>query len=321
MTQEIQQQASRFAAMEREGHVLENEPIFKAWLEADERHQKAFEAEKALVAAVRGLPAAFLEELKCEIHENKPRKPANAPLMGPLAVSLVAACLVLVLGVGFLMDKATFSHAYVAGEKVASAIFLPDETTVALDAGTDMEVTYYKAKRTVRLSRGKAMFNVVSNPENPFIILMEGAQVRVLGTRFEVVNHDDFLLVSVLEGKVEVLRGEKPFSVVEKGQRLRLDYGTWQGYMQAIDPKGVARWDEGKYTFTQANLDEVFAAFSKHLDIEVVFEKEYLAFLPINANIDVARFEDFLHVLPLIHAVSVERNAQTVHIKQPSSKK
>ncbi len=59
--------------------------------------------------------------------------------------------------------------------------------------------------RRVELISGEALFDVVHDETRPFSVMMDGSEIRVLGTRFNVYRKDSGdVVVTVLEGTVEV---------------------------------------------------------------------------------------------------------------------
>lgn len=90
---------------------------------------------------------------------------------------------------------------------------LPDGTTVWLNAGS--KLTYDRAfgsgSREVNLS-GEGFFDVVKDPERPFIIRTSRMNIRVLGTRFNLRAYPDDQLseAALLQGSIEVSLSSRP---------------------------------------------------------------------------------------------------------------
>ena len=91
-------------------------------------------------------------------------------------------------------------------------VILPDGTHIRLNAGSQLRYPSdmnKQKKRQVRLI-GEAFFEVARNPEKPFIIDAGEAEVRVLGTVFNVKTMcgKNAVVVAVQEGKVS-FKGKK----------------------------------------------------------------------------------------------------------------
>lgn len=111
-----------------------------------------------------------------------------------------------------------------AAEQVFSGLgeqVLEDGSRVQM--GKNAELTLLKGfgqqQRQVRF-KGAATFNVASDPEHPFVILMGTQQLKVLGTKFSVDYADSLLLVHVNSGKVMITSGADTV-VLTKGMVLR----------------------------------------------------------------------------------------------------
>jgi len=316
----IQKNASYWVSMELEGHNLQNNQIFLAWINQDERHKVAYEEEKKLISTIKTLPKNYLEDLRCEAHKSIQKRAANRKLLKKMT-PYIAACALLLVYVGFFMERVTFFQEYPAQAKVQKEILLPDNSIISLDGGTGMIVTFTKAfhsKRVVQLSRGKALFSVEHDPKNPFIIEIQNMQIEVVGTKFEVLNSDETVKVSVLEGKVALssrLDSTTPIIYVEKAQTLLVNTKEGTNRIDSVDVDKIGLWRVGKYRFNQEPLHRVFEEFAKHLEISVSFETPKKAFLPISGNFDINRFENFLNTLPMIHPLKIERKGKEIILK------
>jgi len=88
---------------------------------------------------------------------------------------------------------------------------LADGTTVWLNAGSKLsyENDFNGSTREVRLE-GEAFFDVVKQPQRPFIVHTSGIDIRVLGTAFNVKSYpeDENVETTLYRGVVQVLRQE-----------------------------------------------------------------------------------------------------------------
>lgn len=90
---------------------------------------------------------------------------------------------------------------------------LPDGSVVWLNAGSKLDYTNVSGTgtREVYLT-GEAFFDVVKNPERPFIIHTSSIDVKVLGTKFNVKAYpnDKTVETSLVQGSVEVFVKNRP---------------------------------------------------------------------------------------------------------------
>lgn len=313
----IQEQACHWISLELDGINLEENEKFNIWINENIKHKIAFEEEKSFINEIKSLPKDFLDELKYEVSQNRELKKRKKIFLNKIT-PLVAACILIVLYINFFVEFTTFTQNFVATNKIQNNILLPDNSNISLDANTSINIKYYKNKRVVELSRGKAIFDVTPNKEQPFIIHTDRINVKVLGTKFEVVNHNDEIQINVLEGTVRVSKtkeDDKQLAIVTKGESLHLDTNANLISQKNENIKKMLQWSEGKYSFQQTNLEEVLNEFSKHLNISVNFEKQITTKYPITGNFDIKHFDDFLKVLPMIHPVKITKVGNIIIIK------
>lgn len=313
----IQEQACHWISLELDGINLKKDEKFNIWINENIEHKIAFEEEKNFISEIKSLPKDFLDELKNEVKQNRNIENRKKRFLNKI-IPLAAACILVALYISFFVEFTTFTQNYIATNKVQNNILLPDNSNISLDANTTINVKYYKNQRLVELSRGKAIFDVTPNKEQPFIIHTDRVNIKVLGTKFEVVNLDNLIQINVLEGTVKVTKtkeDKKELSTVTKGESLILDKNANMISQKNTNIAKLLQWSEGKYSFQQTNLKEVFNEFSKHLDITVSFEKESTSEYPISGNFDAKHFDDFLKVLPMIHSIKVIKIGDKIVIK------
>jgi ferric-dicitrate binding protein FerR (iron transport regulator) len=133
---------------------------------------------------------------------------------------------------------------------------LPDDTKVTLNA--ESRLTYpaeFTGERSVEL-QGEALFDVTPDSELSFTVTTNDMKITVLGTVFGVkaYHDDDFSLVSVASGKVEVgLRGEtgkvgetgktgrSSTILLEKNSQMKMDKTTGNFEKLTIDAENICR--------------------------------------------------------------------------------
>ena len=81
---------------------------------------------------------------------------------------------------------------------------LPDGSVVDLNGNAEIVVEYTSARRSVRLVRGEAHFDVKPQATRPFVVTAGGVDVRAVGTAFAVRLESDAVDVLVTHGRVAV---------------------------------------------------------------------------------------------------------------------
>jgi transmembrane sensor len=117
------------------------------------------------------------------------------------AAALAATVLASLFYVGWRNSSAV-EIATAVGEQRSTV--LPDHSIVELNTQSAVRIAYSSRERRVELLRGEAFFEVMKDPDRPFIVSTELATARALGTRFSVYRTPTETVVTVAEGHVLV---------------------------------------------------------------------------------------------------------------------
>ncbi|MBI3346510.1 MAG: FecR domain-containing protein [Burkholderiales bacterium] len=169
------------------------------------------------------------------------------------AMALVLAASVLAL------RSWSAGDAYDTGVGEQRVVVLQDGTRLSLNTATRIRVDFAESRRTVKVERGEALFEVAKDAGRPFVVQAAGTEVVATGTAFLVQASaaaqpgDQALAVTLVEGQVVVrsVAGDgrllqQPW-VMAPGQRLRLSRSD-----AADRPATATRWD-------RPQMDQVLA--------------------------------------------------------------
>ena len=167
------------------------------------------------------------------------------------------------------------------GRSVATSVgqrarmVLADSSSVALDTDSAVAVRMDERARSVTLQRGRAFFRVAKDPRRPFIVTAGDKRVRAVGTEFEVRLAGDQVIVTVVEGTVEVTgRSGGPVQMtrapVHAGSQLvARDDARWA--KRAIDPRQSTSWLAGRLSFMGEPLGEAVREMNRYSHQKLVF--------------------------------------------------
>jgi transmembrane sensor len=213
--------------------------------------------------------------------------------------ALVAIAIVLVQLPIF--EPPPINHSTELGEQ--RSIVLDDGSIMILNTLSEATVQFSRATRQVTLVAGEAMFDVVSNPDRPFVVETGAMSLSVLGTKFSVYRKKNSTRLAVVEGAVSAVSRYAPGNnvVVRTGEGA---VATLQG-ISLTDPRfdveGAIAWTERRLIFDAAPLAEVVAEFNRYNRLPLVVEDSALANRAIttvfNAH-DVSALVGFLQLEP-----------------------
>lgn len=156
---------------------------------------------------------------KAENDDQLIEMPARRPWISRRKTWLAAASVLLLICTGWFWISNQQSaavkptaEAIEARKGSRSRSLLPDGTTVWLNAGSKLyyDDDFSGPTREVRLE-GEAFFDVVKQPDRPFIVHTAGIDIKVLGTAFNVKSYaeDKTVETTLYRGAVKVFRSEE----------------------------------------------------------------------------------------------------------------
>lgn len=184
----------------------------------------------------------------------------------PQAVSATAAAVALLFFITgtqnpFYDDRATSQYTTSTTNEVRT-LKLADGSRVSLFANTEISVAFGDAARNIDLIEGRAFFDVVSDADRPFYVNTGSRQVKVVGTRFEVVRTQGFDRISVNEGLVSVETiddndvSNAPL-LIEPGVSALYKPDAKTPVITEVSVENVGAWKDGILTFREAQLTDV----------------------------------------------------------------
>lgn len=278
------------------------------WMDADEEHVRE-------VMALRKLHDVLLMNQVEEVIDcaEKPMRHYVSWRKLFWEVSKVAALLLLVLGIQFLMKKEDMGsqNLYVpAGQR--AELTLPDGSKVWLNSRTRLTYPLTFAKtREVELD-GEAYFTVARNEGRNFVVKTQGMEVRVLGTEFNVKAYAGIgeMQVDLLKGSVELggnALGGISCRMLPK-ERIRIAGGKLE--KSRIDDYDYFKWTEGLICFHEEPVSSIIKKLELYYNIHIVVnKKDFLNELYSGKFRTEDGVEQVLRILQLEHDFTYERDS------------
>jgi transmembrane sensor len=194
----------------------------------------------------------------------RPRRPSRRSL-----TFAVAATLLILAGATILysfLQRGIYSTG--AGEE--RIVTLEDASRLELNARTRLRVRYSPGLREVELLEGQALFQVAKDNARPFVVRTDSAQVRAVGTEFDVYRRGAETRVTVLEGTVAVQSPLAGAAIVSPADLLvgagEQAIVPQQGIPKAHPTNAVAAtaWTRGELEFIETPLAEVVDEFNRY---------------------------------------------------------
>ena len=190
-------------------------------------------------------------------------------------------------------------------------VVLPDGSTVTLNSNTylryrsDLDVAEI---RDIQLE-GEAFFDVTRRPEQPFIIRTANAEVRVLGTSFNVreIPGDTRTEVEVATGKVAVksLTDDTRQVVITAEEAVVLENNILTTYTTADRVFNGINWHKGQLSFKNTQLQEALPQIERAYQVDLLWEPAALLNCQITGDWQEENFAAVVEILESLTGLTV----------------
>jgi len=257
------------------------------------------------------------------------------------SVGMAAALLVgLALWGGWVLSRRGTELTTAVGEQ--RSVTLSDGSVLFLNTNSEVRVRFGKQSRNIDLVRGEARFQVVKNPQRPFVVATDDATIRALGTVFNVAMATEGTQVAVIEGRVELRErgasgaesapasGDSRDSNGRTGMRLkrpaRIELAAGERAAvtsHGIEPdagpsiESVNAWTEHRLVFRDKALAEVVGEFNRYRPRRLIIDDPELAGMRISGTFDPSDPDSLVAYLGTVEAVRVGTSADgSVHLSR-----
>jgi len=203
-----------------------------------------------------------------------------------IALALVAVAIALVLHLAEGQGRALSTG---SGEQ--RVIALEDGSRVQLNADTLLNVRFASHRRELTLGQGEAMFSVAHDPSRPFTVTAGPVAVTAIGTQFEVKRLDGQIIVTLVEGRVDVRDGDHQFVRLKAGEQWRLSDG--RASVAVVNAANVTAWTQGRVVFEGMPLERAIAEINRYNGRPIVLDAPSLGREKISGTFQAGDAESF----------------------------
>lgn len=327
----IQREASAWYSRLREDNPSqENRAEFAAWLEADARHAAAFDDASAVVELVRN--SKDLHHLATSIRKKYENSNSQTQrrhnqwrriLLSPRGFTIAGAALssFLLLTIGFVSTTGTITYDTETAE--IDRISLADGSFIDLGPESRVKTTFTTDERRVELLAGEAFFEVARDTDRVFIVESANAEIRVLGTKFNVHRGPEGVRVAVAEGEVKVMhdasiwrRIAQPLPkqsgalerTLEAGEQVKAtsNLGIDETTEVTVDDPGA--WRSGLLIYPDNSLREIIADLNRYSETPITLASDELSELRLFAAISADHIDQMLSDIEELYPVEIDRS-------------
>ena len=155
-------------------------------------------------------------------------------------------------------------------------ITLQDGTKVWLNSGSSLYFpTAFKGKERRVVLTGEGYFEVAKNASMPFHVTINGADVSVLGTHFNIMGYtnENASKTTLLEGKVNVEQDGRVHQL-EPGKEAIINNNTHTVKIADANIAQAIAWKNGFFRFKNTGIKEVMRQVERWYNVEVTYKSE-----------------------------------------------
>lgn len=312
----------------------QSEAIVKKWLAVSSEHVVWFN-EIVNINRLTGYTIDFYtpkkEELWLELMQRVragTKLPKTKERRLWLRYAAAAAALVMAFFAGhlFSLDKTEkFDGNPVTWTKVIAPsghrteLILPDSTKVWLNSGAELQYpsSFNGDTREVYIT-GECYFEVTKDHLKPFFVHGSAINVKVFGTRFNLnENQDDQSVVTLLEGKVEVLNQEnKSLKFLDPGQQLLVVKGDLIHLSEVVNPEALIAWTNNMLVFEDLPFEAVISYLENWYGVTIHLDNSLQNKHNYTFKVKTESLREVLDLIAVITPVDYKIDGDQVHIKK-----
>lgn len=284
------------------------EQAFQSWLQAAPEHRREYERleqvweDMAALPRPAATPAPKREPAQVRTPA-QPRRPAFLRWGGALAALVLTAA-------------AAYQYVPVSYESVASAstqtrsLDLPDGTRLHANVGTRVSVRYTLAERHIRVDAGE-VYIAAAPDRRPLIVAAGEAELRDIGTEFNVLLLPDVLQVGVRSGEVRLnAQGANApaAQTLRAGDTVLLSRADARLLRrQQVSASEIGAWQGGVAVMHEATLQQLAGYLALYRDAPLRFADERARALRLSGTLDLRQPDAVLDMLPGLLPVTLTR--------------
>lgn len=266
-----------------------DEDAFERWRAADPDHAAAYaEVEYLHRHAARLSDDPLLRAVARAARRDLAARKAARPQRTWLLAAGMAASLVLAFGLIWMaVGGGRTEQRYASSTGLPRSITLADGTQVQLDAQSSLVARFSARTRDIVLQQGRAQFTVAHDPRRPFLVRVDGSEIRDVGTTFQVSRGVDGVTVALLQGQVTVSRtqdGQRWSNDLRPAEQLHIDADGKAGAVIPLDLSQAEGWTHGELAFHERRLDDLLTAMNRYSATQLRLGDPALAALKVSGN-------------------------------------
>jgi transmembrane sensor len=319
LTGSIREQAGYWIVRQNSGNWSpQDAQDFRQWLTESPEHRQTFEQVKGLWRGLDQFKTMTTPTL-ASVQRRRHTKQRQRWAMGGVCAAVMVISLLMLK-----IDPATFipsETTYATAKGQQTSVTLADGSEIVLNTDTELIVQFSPLRRLITLNHGEASFNVAHETLRGFTVRAGSGEIMDIGTRFNVNQTPEQVVVTVTEGAVKLQTSQQNSPPLVAGQRQSYNAGGILSLPDRADLGVVTAWQHGQIVFNMTPLSEVTAQLSRYHPVKFVFDDPKLKQLKMSGAFNTKDLPVFLDTLESIYPLRAQRGSdQTVHLKMATQR-
>lgn len=285
------------------------------WKEASTENKKQFEElwivwqtmDKTSMQNEINIEAEW-NHLQSTIDQKSNHKTRSISLSGVLRI---AAAIFIAFGLFYYGLNLLSGNSVKTNSTETREIILSDGSRVTLNAGSKLSYkrNFGKELRIVSL-QGEAFFEVQKNPDRPFIVQLGDAEIKVLGTSFNVkaYKNENKIEVTVAEGLVSLYdkNMEQKKVLAAKGEKAVFNKQQKIIKKQINEDRNYISWKTRIIVFDNENLTNIASALENVYHKDIILQNSALNNCTVTTKFENKDLDTVLKVLKSTLDIHIE---------------
>jgi len=196
-------------------------------------------------------------------------------------------------------------------------LVLSDGSKVFLNSVSKLTypVVFNEEIRQVNLE-GEAYFEVEKDASRPFFVNINGMQIEVVGTSFNVKAYtdEDEIYTTLVEGKIKLNTDKSGDEwILAPDQQAILEKNSNEVVVRKVDAQQYIAWKNGVYLFTNQSLEDIMKTLSRWYDFDYEFADEEIKKVSFEGGLN--KYDDIYPILDIMQStgkIKYEINANKI---------
>ncbi|MCU4677497.1 FecR domain-containing protein [Catenovulum sp. 2E275] len=231
----------------------------KDWLASSENHQRVWQESQNVWELLGNLDTVSnnISESPQQPEKNKSKQKF---FFNSVLYFASAACLLLTMLPG--LWNVFFTDYYTQAGQVQT-ISLEDGSKLTLGADSAIKVEFNEQYRKVEILQGQVYFDVVHNPNKPFLVKSDDLDVQVLGTSFDIELGEQATWLGVESGVVKAESNDQ-VNVLTEGMLLNIQPVIGENTISNTAQHNVSSWREGRLFVKNRKVKDIIYTLERY---------------------------------------------------------